>query len=980
MPSKTDLDNLFGPLYKEYYATSSPEVSDNSAANTLDNDNTSSSSSIVVEEDEAPQIVSSSAEQVASEPNSPILKENFNELVQEDVADFDGNVFYNAPPTLMFEESNSSSTYQDPSIMHEFHQKHRLSDKWTKNHPIEQVIGDPSNLLDHSWIESMQDELNQFKRLDVWELVECPIGINIIAMDVKMAFLNGPLKEEVFIHQSDGFVDPYFPNHVYRLKKALYGLKQAPKAWYDKLSSFLIEHHFTKGTAKLDADLQGTQVDQTKYHSMIGGLMYLTTSQPGIAFATFVCARYQACPIKKHLKKVKRIFRYLRQTINMGLWYSKDSGFKLIAYLDADLAGCNDDCKSTSGGIQFLGDKLVSWSSKKQACTAMSTAEAKYVSLSACCAQVISMRTQLLDYGFRYNKIPMYCDSQSEITISCNPRSVRKVPDNEDTIKFMLDTKEFTYTVDMFRVTLHFPVETHENPFVASINIQTIEAFRNTVGYQGVVDKVSAFYTKNLAQPWQTIFKVFNRCLTTRTSGHDQIKINIFQLFHAVINQKNIDYAALLWWDFMNNVFQKKEAIQYPRFIKLIIAYLMKKFPNIPQRIDEDYHSIKDVIPLEYETVFVGVDVLMNQPQPIISTQGTHRSTHRAHRTPTVSTASPQGKKRKQIIGESSSPPKSLKITIRQKQVIKGEKDDDDSKDMLEPRSHKENPEHVDDNDGREDETHQGNHRKRHKASKSSKSARGSSSKHSTKDSTTYVSKQQQQQEWDAWVEETVIDEDEVISKDETPKLITELQNVDKHVPTIFDRTRMEATLNDIFNQFKNVEEMEILRRRSIFLSLYKIHAERFPEADLEEKMNRWVHKEFKNLMKMHGYQFNIGKIHGIKECTRKIKEESKTIQKTISLITGLQNRVIWERVHDFQLGIESYQFKVNLTTPTLTFPSIEAYEPYSIVDKPNTSLIYLNNKDEKLVMYLVKIVKFYDATLERVLKEVKLMIFQSDS
>ncbi|GKA12361.1 hypothetical protein Tco_0691907 [Tanacetum coccineum] len=91
----------------------------------------------------------------------------------------------------------------------------------------------------------------------------------------------------------------------------------------------------------------------------------------------------------------------------MGLWYSKHSGFELIAYSDADLAGCNDDCKSTSGGIQFLGDKLVSWSSKKQDCTAMSSAEAEYVSLSACCAQVIWMRTQLLDYGFWYNKIPM---------------------------------------------------------------------------------------------------------------------------------------------------------------------------------------------------------------------------------------------------------------------------------------------------------------------------------------------------------------------------------------------------------------------------------------------------------------------------------------------------------------------------------------------------------------------------------------------
>ncbi|GJT02847.1 uncharacterized mitochondrial protein-like protein [Tanacetum coccineum] len=95
---------------------------------------------------------------------------------------------------------------------------------------------------------------------------------------------------------------------------------------------------------------------------MIGGLMYLTSSRPDIAFAIFVCARYQAHPTEKHLKEVKRIFQYLRQTINMGLWYSKDSGFELIAYSDEDHAGCNDDCKSTSGGIQFLGDKLVSWS------------------------------------------------------------------------------------------------------------------------------------------------------------------------------------------------------------------------------------------------------------------------------------------------------------------------------------------------------------------------------------------------------------------------------------------------------------------------------------------------------------------------------------------------------------------------------------------------------------------------------------------
>ncbi|GKB36857.1 retrovirus-related pol polyprotein from transposon TNT 1-94 [Tanacetum coccineum] len=227
------------------------------------------------------------AEQVATEPNSPVLIENADELDQEDVVEFDGNVFYNPPPTPVFEEAESSLTYQDPSNMHEFHQKHRSSDKWTKNHPIKQVIVstiEPKNIkeamLDHIWIEFMQDELNHFKPLDVWELFEFANGygqaegINfeesfapvkrfeaarifvayaahknfpIYKMDVQMVFLNSLLKEDIFVRHPDGFVDPDFPNHVYRLKKALYSLKQAHRARYDKLSSFLIEHHFTKG-------------------------------------------------------------------------------------------------------------------------------------------------------------------------------------------------------------------------------------------------------------------------------------------------------------------------------------------------------------------------------------------------------------------------------------------------------------------------------------------------------------------------------------------------------------------------------------------------------------------------------------------------------------------------------------------------------------------------------------------------------------
>nr|GEV05543.1 hypothetical protein [Tanacetum cinerariifolium] len=266
-----------------------------------------------------------------------------------------------------------------------FNQPQVFEYRWTKDHPLEQVRRNPSKpvqtrrqlatdpemcmfaltvstakpknikeaMADYAWIEAMQEELHQFNRLQVWELVDKPFakryaqeeGIDfeesfspvarleaiwifvaydahksfpIYQMDVKTAFLNGPLKEEVYVSQPDGFVDPDHPEKVYRLRKTLYGLKQA-------LSR------------------------------------------------------------------------------------------------DVDHGGCIDTPKSTSGGIQFLGDKLVSWMSKKQDCTVMSSTEAEYVALSACSAQVTWIRTQLQDYGLHYNNIPLYCDSQSAIAISCNP-------------------------------------------------------------------------------------------------------------------------------------------------------------------------------------------------------------------------------------------------------------------------------------------------------------------------------------------------------------------------------------------------------------------------------------------------------------------------------------------------------------------------------------------------------------------------------
>ncbi|GJZ00725.1 copia protein [Tanacetum coccineum] len=276
-------------------------------------------------------------------------------------------------------------------------------------------------MADSAWIlKRFREELQPVLMINLRDTLkrkELISRSHLHQLDVKTTFLYGPLKEEVYVNQPDGFVDPYHPDQVYRLKKTLYGLKKAPRAWYDELSNFLVSKGFLK-----DADLSGTLVDQTKYHSMVGELMYLTASRPDIVHATCYCARYQVKPTEKHLTLVKRIFRYLKDTINMGLWYPKDTSFELTVFSDSDHVGCLDSCKSTSGGIQFLGgDKFVSWSSKKQDCTLMSSAKAEYVSLCACCAQIIWLRTQLTDYGFHFDKIPMYCDSKAAIAISCNP-------------------------------------------------------------------------------------------------------------------------------------------------------------------------------------------------------------------------------------------------------------------------------------------------------------------------------------------------------------------------------------------------------------------------------------------------------------------------------------------------------------------------------------------------------------------------------
>ncbi|GJY56925.1 retrovirus-related pol polyprotein from transposon TNT 1-94 [Tanacetum coccineum] len=346
-------------------------------------------------------------------------------------------------------QDESTSRFVIESDVHTNHQPFEHLSKLTKNYSLDNFIDNPSRLvstrkqlqtnamwcyfnnfltsvepknykealLESLRIEAMQEEIYDFERLQVWELVPRPDYIMLInlrwifkvkrdefgsvlknkarlvakgfrqeegidfeesfaSMDVKTAFLNGELREEVYVSQPEGFVDQHNPNHVYRLKKDLYGLKQAPHACprgifinHSKYALEIIKKYHMVDKTKLNEDLQGTPVDPTRYRGMISSVMYLTSSRHDLVFAVCMCARYKGRPTEKHLHAVKWVFRYLKRTINIGLWYSKDTGIALTAYADADHAGALEE-------VLLAVRKLVSWSSKKQKSTAISRIEA----------------------------------------------------------------------------------------------------------------------------------------------------------------------------------------------------------------------------------------------------------------------------------------------------------------------------------------------------------------------------------------------------------------------------------------------------------------------------------------------------------------------------------------------------------------------------------------------------------------------------
>ncbi|GJT62522.1 retrovirus-related pol polyprotein from transposon TNT 1-94 [Tanacetum coccineum] len=579
-------------------------------------------------------------------------------------------------------------------------QPHEHLQKWTDSHPIDNIIGNPSRpvstrkqlaidalwcfynsvlskvelknfnfaVTEDCWFQAMQDEIHEFDRMDVWELVPPPDCAMIITLkwiykvkldeleairiflanaasknmtvyqiDVKTAFLNGELKEEVY----------------------------APWAWYDTLSKFLLAQGFSKGvvdpplfirkTGKhtlhvqiyvddiifapndpKECDRYSNEMSSKFQMSMIGQISFflgLQISQNPRAifinqskYANEILKKFdlhKSEPIDTPMVERTKLDDDLsgipvdqtqyRRTINMGLWYPKDTAMALTAYADVDHAGCQDTRRSTSGSAQFLGDKLVSWSLKKQTSTSISSTEAEYIAMSGCSAQILWMRSQLSDYGFAYNHIPLYCDNKSAIALCCNnvqhSRSkhidirhhfireqvekgvvelyfVRTEYQLADIFTKALPIERFEFILPRLGMKCMKPetlklklgvisvnwtsnglisLKTHsETLFRSRQSIKsdlfpppdsdTLIKFVNELGYPREVINLSNVTTNDMFQPWRALATIINLCLTGKTSGFERPRAPVLQILWGVVNRAHIDYAERMWEEFTQSI------------------------------------------------------------------------------------------------------------------------------------------------------------------------------------------------------------------------------------------------------------------------------------------------------------------------------------------------------------------------------------------------------------------------------------------
>nr|GEW76099.1 hypothetical protein [Tanacetum cinerariifolium] len=508
---------------------------------------------------------------------------------------------------------------------------------------------------------------------------------------------------------------------------------------------------------------------------------------------------------------------------------------------------------------------------------------------------------------------------------------ISKVPDTKDTIKFKLDKQEIVYTVDMFRFTLNMLVETLENPFIAPVTIQVIESFMLTVGYQGVVDKT---------------------------------KINILQTFYVVVNHVHVDYVALLWWDFLYCVQQKKNVILYPRFTKFIIAKLIKK------EMGDNAEATQLSLTLHKTSLAAEAKENVAEVHEKLEEEGI----------------------KKWLKIEPKSHKETLKVVVDDDMNKKEEKKDDkkdenetknDDVKQTDDAKKKDNDDHIDHTLVETQVTNSLDNRAEKMQTPIPTPPRSSRINLSS------------DKEIFQELTKTVSPSTTTISKDPQPKRrisskkrVTTSEfwkshnKVDKVIHDIIPKIAERATNDLIEGNLKRMIADTIIQERDAFLAEVP--------ALISNEFAVHAPKIIKEIFNIH-MRTNVIQVYPIASSLTATTSSADLQQQWDDAFhsyhhndhqdddaphEGEKSRVIWERVHDFQLGIESYQIKVKITTPTLTIPGIKTRNPYTIKDEPDKGLIYLNSKEENRVMCLVEIAKFCDATLKRVLKEVKLRIF----
>ncbi|GJV29155.1 retrovirus-related pol polyprotein from transposon TNT 1-94 [Tanacetum coccineum] len=410
-------------------------------------------------------------------------------------------------------------------------------------------------------------------------------------MDVKSTFLYGKIEEEVYICQPPGFEDPNFPDKVYKVENVLYGLHQAPRAWYETLSTYLLDNGFQRGkidktlfvrrdkvkqkedgifisqdkyvteilkkfcftdvkTASTPMETQklllkdkdGEEVNVHLYRSMIGSLMYLTSLRPDIMFAVCACARYQVNPKVSHLYVVKRIFRYLKGQPKLGLWYLKDSPFDLVAYTDSDYAGASLDRKSTTRGCQFHGSRLISWQCKKQTMAVNSTTEAEYAAASSCYEQVLWIQNQLLDYG------------------DCNEKKLIHM------VKIHTDKNVVDLLTKAFDVIEQVAVRSGMDSKVAKLGDTAWYNLLLLLEVNAARHKLTTAVENCL--PNATIFEELTRMGAKTTTWNGFSSTMVFAIIYLVTNQK-FNFSMYIFESMVKNLDNAGKFLMYPRVLDL---------------------------------------------------------------------------------------------------------------------------------------------------------------------------------------------------------------------------------------------------------------------------------------------------------------------------------------------------------------------------------------------------------------------------